>query len=314
MSQNFRLDNIGLINRDKKISFKFNGKSYFGYEGDTLASALIANGVHLVGRSFKYHRPRGFFGSGIDESYAIVQLYRNNETDPNVRATEQELFEGLEAKSVNCWPSVNFDIGAINNFFNKFIPAGFYYKTFMWPKSFWYKVYEPFIRKAAGFGVASIKHDKERYEHKYEYCDLLITGSGPSGLASAYTAAKNGALALSRASVSIQEALVNKNGHYKYISSLKRLAYNEDRSVLVVSAGLAKDRPLEAQSDELWWGGGFSNLDEPYGTIIRFIRGFDPEGKGLASGKCGITLDSGAEGVFAALFSSDGRLLETIQG
>ena len=193
MLQEFRLENIGLINRDKKISFKFNGKSYFGYEGDTLASALIANGVHLVGRSFKYHRPRGFFGSGIDESYAIVQLYRNNETDPNVRATEQELFEGLEAKSVNCWPSVNFDIGAINNFFNKFIPAGFYYKTFMWPKSFWYKVYEPFIRKAAGFGVASTKHDKERYEHKYEYCDLLITGSGPSGLASAYAAAKNGA-------------------------------------------------------------------------------------------------------------------------
>jgi len=193
MPQDFRLDNIGLINRNKKISFKFNGNSYFGYEGDTLASALIANGVHLVGRSFKYHRPRGFLGAGVDEPYAIVQLYRNNETEPNVRATEQELFEGLEATSVNCWPSVNFDIGAINNFLNKFFPAGFYYKTFMWPKSFWYKVYEPFIRKSAGFGVASIKHDKERYEHKYEYCDLLITGSGPSGLASAYAAAKNGA-------------------------------------------------------------------------------------------------------------------------
>jgi len=193
MPQNYRLDKIGLINRDKKISFKFNGKKYFGYEGDTIASALIANGVHLVGRSFKYHRPRGFFGAGVDEPYAIVQLYRNNETDPNVRATEQELFEGLEVKSVNCWPSVNFDIGAINNFLNKFFPAGFYYKTFMWPKSFWYRVYEPFIRKAAGFGVASIKHDNERYEHKYEYCDLLIAGSGPSGLSSAYAAAKNGA-------------------------------------------------------------------------------------------------------------------------
>jgi len=193
MLQEFRLDKIGLINRNKKISFKFNEKKYFGYEGDTLASALIANGVHLIGRSFKYHRPRGFFGVGVDEPYAIVQLYRNNETEPNVRATEQELFEGLEAKSVNCWPSVNFDIGAINNFFNKFIPAGFYYKTFMWPKSFWYKIYEPFIRKAAGFGVVSTKHDNERYEHKYEYCDLLITGSGPSGLASAYAAAKNGA-------------------------------------------------------------------------------------------------------------------------
>ncbi len=193
MSQIYRLNNIGLINRDKKISFKFNGKKYFGYEGDTLASALLANGVHLVGRSFKYHRPRGFFGAGVDEPYAIVQMVRNNETEPNVRATEQELFEGLEAKSVNCWPSVNFDIGAINNFFNKFLPAGFYYKTFMWPKSFWYRIYEPFIRKAAGFGVASTKYDSERYEHKYEYCDLLIAGSGPAGLAGAYAAAKNGA-------------------------------------------------------------------------------------------------------------------------
>jgi len=193
MSQNFRLDKVGLINRSKKISFKFNGKNYFGYEGDTLASALIANGVHLVGRSFKYHRPRGFFGAGVDEPYAIVQLIRDNESIPNVRATEQELFEGLEAKSVNCWPNVNFDIGSINNFLNKFFPAGFYYKTFMWPKSFWYKVYEPFIRKAAGFGVVTTNHDKERYEHKYEYFDLLVAGSGPSGLASAYAAAKNGA-------------------------------------------------------------------------------------------------------------------------
>ncbi len=193
MNQPFRLENVGLINRNKKISFKFNNKKYYGYEGDTLASALIANGVHLIGRSFKYHRPRGFFGSGVDEPYALVQLYRNGETIPNCRATEQELFEGLEAKSLNCWPNVVFDIGAINNFLNIFFPAGFYYKTFMWPKSFWYKIYEPFIRKAAGFGAVSTNHDKERYEHKYEYCDLLITGSGPSGLASAYSAAKNGA-------------------------------------------------------------------------------------------------------------------------
>jgi sarcosine oxidase subunit alpha len=193
MDQSYRLSDIGLINRDRKLSFKFNGKTYYGYEGDTLASALIANGVHLIGRSFKYHRPRGFFGAGVDEPYAIVQLYRNGETEPNIKATEQELFEGLEATSVNCWPSVNFDIGAINNFLKIFLPAGFYYKTFMWPKSFWYKIYEPFIRKAAGLGVASIKHDKERYEHKYEYCDVLVAGSGPSGLASAYAAAKNGA-------------------------------------------------------------------------------------------------------------------------
>ena len=125
MTQTFRVENVGLINREKKISFKFNGKNYYGFEGDTLASALIANGVHLIGRSFKYHRPRGFFGAGVDEPYAIVQLNRNNETEPNVKATEQELFEGLEANSVNCWPSVNFDIGAINNFLSLFINPPF---------------------------------------------------------------------------------------------------------------------------------------------------------------------------------------------
>ncbi len=193
MSQPFRLYKEGLINRKKKISFTFNGKKLFGYEGDTIASALIANGIHLVGRSFKYHRPRGFFGAGVEEPNAKLQVEFNGHSEPNVNATEMELVEGLSATSQNCWPSVNFDIGAINNFLKMFFPAGFYYKTFMWPKSFWYKIYEPFIRKAAGLGVASIEKDKERYEHKFEYCDLLVTGSGPSGLASAYAAAKNGA-------------------------------------------------------------------------------------------------------------------------
>ena len=193
MSQPFRLNKEGLINRNKKISFTFNGKKLFGYEGDTIASALIANGIHLVGRSFKYHRPRGFFGAGVEEPNSKLQVEFNGHSEPNVNATEMELVEGLSATSQNCWPSVNFDIGAINNFLKMFFPAGFYYKTFMWPKSFWYKIYEPFIRKAAGLGVASIEKDKERYEHKFEYCDLLVTGSGPSGLASAYAAAKNGA-------------------------------------------------------------------------------------------------------------------------
>ncbi len=193
MSQNFRLDKTGYINRNKKISFKFNGKKYFGYEGDTLASALLANGIHLVGRSYKYHRPRGFIGAGVDEPNAKVQLYNGDKTEPNAVATEVELVEGLVAKSQNCWPSVFFDVGAINNLFNKFLPAGFYYKTFMWPKNFWYKIYEPIIRKAAGLGVAPLKPDPDRYEHKFEYCDVLVVGSGPSGLASALAAAKNGA-------------------------------------------------------------------------------------------------------------------------
>jgi sarcosine oxidase, subunit alpha len=193
MVQKFRLKKAGYINRDKKISFNFNGKQYYGYKGDTLASALLANGVHLVGRSFKYHRPRGFLGVGVEEPNAQVQLYSGNKTEPNAIATTIELVEGLVAKSQNCFPSVSFDFGAINNFLSKFFPAGFYYKTFMWPKSFWYKIYEPVIRKAAGLGVAPLKPDPDRYEHKFEFCDILIAGSGPSGLASALAAAKNGA-------------------------------------------------------------------------------------------------------------------------
>ena len=193
MLQKYRLKKIGYINRDKKISFKFNGKKYFGYKGDTLASALLANGVHLVGRSFKYHRPRGIIGAGVEEPNAQVQLYKGAKTEPNAMATTVELVEGLVAKSQNCWPSVSFDFGAINNFLSKFFPAGFYYKTFMWPKNFWYKIYEPIIRKAAGLGVAPLEPDPDKYEHKFEYCDILIAGSGPSGLASALAAAKNGA-------------------------------------------------------------------------------------------------------------------------
>ena len=193
MSQEFRIKEKGYINRNKIINFKFNGKNYTGYEGDTLASALLANGIHLVGRSFKYHRPRGFFAAGVDEPNAKLQVQLNGHSEPNVNATEIELVEGISATSQNCWPSVEFDVGAINNLLQKFFPAGFYYKTFMWPKSFWYKIYEPFIRKAAGLGIASTKKDTERYEHKFEYCDLLVTGSGPAGLASAYAAAKSGA-------------------------------------------------------------------------------------------------------------------------
>jgi len=194
MTQKYRLDKKGYINREKIISFKFNSVKYFGYEGDTLASALLANGIHLVGRSFKYHRPRGFIGAGTDEPNAKVQVYhKDDKNEPNVLATEIELVEGLTAMSQNCWPSVSFDFGAINNLFSKIFPAGFYYKTFMWPKNFWYKIYEPIIRKAAGLGVASLKPDPDRYEHKFEYCDVLIAGSGPSGLSTALAAAKNGA-------------------------------------------------------------------------------------------------------------------------
>ncbi|MBK47318.1 MAG: sarcosine oxidase subunit alpha family protein [Gammaproteobacteria bacterium] len=193
MSQEFRIPAGGLIDRNKEISFIFNGKKYTGYKGDTLASALLANGVHLIGRSFKYHRPRGIIAAGVEDANGKVQLYKDSITEPNVNVTEVELVDGLRIESQNCWPSVNFDVGGINNFFNRFFPAGFYYKTFMWPKSFWYHVYEPFIRKAAGMGKASLDPDPDRYEHQYEHCDILVVGSGPSGIASALSAAKNGA-------------------------------------------------------------------------------------------------------------------------
>ena len=191
MSNKFRLTSGGEINRTEKISFKFNGKNLFGYKGDTLASALLANGIHLVGRSFKYHRPRGFLGSGSEEPNAIVQLHKDKaKTEPNIRATQIEIFEGLVAKSQNCWPNVNFDISEINNIFAPILPAGFYYKTFMWPAKLWEK-YEYFIRKSAGLGFSPTERDPDLYDHKYYHCDVLIIGSGPAGLAAATIAAKS---------------------------------------------------------------------------------------------------------------------------
>lgn len=164
MNNQFRTSNsLGLINKNKILNFTFNGQSFQGYEGDTLASALIANGVHLVGRSFKYHRPRGFLAAGVEEPNAMVQLHEGDRSEPNIMATEVELVDGLVANSQNCWPSVKFDIGEINNLLNRFFPAGFYYKTFMCPKSFWYKIYEPIIRKAAGMGIAPLSPDPDRY-------------------------------------------------------------------------------------------------------------------------------------------------------
>ncbi len=193
MSNKYRLSSGGEINRSEIVSFKFNGKTLYGYKGDTLASALLANGIHLVGRSFKYHRPRGIFSSGVEEPNALVQIIKDQgKTDPNLRATQIEIYEDLNVISQNCWPSVNFDIGAINNFFSRIIPAGFYYKTFMWPASLWKNVYEYFIRKAAGLGKSPTKKDPDIYDHSYYHCEVLIVGAGPAGLMAAKTAAKSG--------------------------------------------------------------------------------------------------------------------------
>ncbi len=192
MTKNLRVKTSKFIDETYRISFKFNGKTYYGFKGDTLASALLANDIHLVGRSFKYHRPRGIMTAGSEEPNAIVQLHNNTpRTEPNVRATEVEIYEGLEATSQNCWPSVNFDIGGINNFLSPVLPAGFYYKTFMWPAKFWEK-YEYFIRKSAGLGKSPTKPDPDIYEHKYIHCDVLIIGAGISGIIAAKTSAKNG--------------------------------------------------------------------------------------------------------------------------
>lgn len=193
MSQPHRLQSGGRINRERPLIFKFNGRELRGYEGDTVASALLANGIHLVSRSFKLHRPRGIMGSGAECPNSLVQVGSGDATIPNLRATQTELYNGMEVSSVNCWPSVKFDISAINGLFAPMLPAGFYYKTFMWPKSFWHAIYEPQIRKSAGFGKAPQGPDPDRYDKMNRHCDVMIVGGGPAGLAAALEAGRRGA-------------------------------------------------------------------------------------------------------------------------
>ena len=182
----------GQIDRSQNLSFTFDGKSFAGHPGDTLASALLANGVRLMGRSFKYHRPRGPLSAGSEEPNALVELRSGAAREPNTRATVAELFEGLEAASQNRWPSLAFDALSINDRFSNFLTAGFYYKTFMWPAAFWEKLYEPIIRRAAGLGSLSRLEDPDTYDKGYLHCDLLIIGAGPAGLMAALTAGRAG--------------------------------------------------------------------------------------------------------------------------
>ena len=194
-----RLSSGGLIDRRKKLSFQWDGKDCSGYAGDSLASALMANGQHILGRSFKYHRPRGIMSAGVEESGAIVTVGEGDRRDPNVKAPMQELYQGLTASGQNAWPNVRFDIGEINNTMSRFLVAGFYYKTFMgippleWGKGtgiwMWY---EKIIRKAAGMGTASREPDPDQYEHGHGFCDVLVIGAGPAGLTAAVTAAESG--------------------------------------------------------------------------------------------------------------------------
>ncbi|MGB7335747.1 MAG: sarcosine oxidase subunit alpha [Salaquimonas sp.] len=188
-----RVSGKGRLSPSKTVTFTFDGKQLNALEGDTLASALIANGIHLAGRSFKYHRPRGILGSGAEEPNALMDISRDKvRTQPNVRATTQEVYDGLIAKTQNYYPSITFDVGGINNLLAPFFSAGFYYKTFMWPKQAWKKLYEPVIREAAGLGHAPKEADPDRYANRFAHCDVLIVGGGAAGLMAAKIAAKSG--------------------------------------------------------------------------------------------------------------------------
>src|ERR1700678_1214291 len=194
MSSAFRTASGGGIDRSRPLNFSFDGKRFSGVAGDTLASALLANGVHLMGRSFKYHRPRGLLAAGAEEPNALVTVRRDAARyTPNLRATQVELYEGLEAHSQNRWPNLAFDVGAINNLLSPLFPAGFYYKTFMWPRRAWKALYEPIIRRAAGLGRAPTRADPDRYAQRYAHCDVLVVGAGPAGIAAALAAADSGA-------------------------------------------------------------------------------------------------------------------------
>ncbi|MCA2012333.1 sarcosine oxidase subunit alpha family protein [Cereibacter sphaeroides] len=183
----------GLIDRSQSLSFTFDGKRYTGHPGDTLASALLANGVRLVGRSFKYHRPRGVVAAGSEEPNAMVTLREGARAEPNTRATMAELFDGLSARSQNHVGPLSFDMLAVNDLLSPFFAAGFYYKTFMWPRAFWEKLYEPAIRRAAGLGALSEQADPDAYDRGFLHCDLLIIGAGAAGLTAALTAGRAGA-------------------------------------------------------------------------------------------------------------------------
>ncbi|MBT4566742.1 MAG: FAD-dependent oxidoreductase, partial [Marinovum sp.] len=193
MSQQTHRISGGLIDRSSTLEFTFNGKKMQGHPGDTLASALLANGQRLVGRGFKYHRPRGIFTAGSEEPNALVQLRSGAHQEPNTRATVTELFDGLTATSQNHRGSLEFDFMAVTDLLSPFLSAGFYYKTFMWPKAFWEKIYEPIIRSSAGLGSLSMQEDPDIYDKGFLHCDLLVIGSGPAGLAAALSAARSGA-------------------------------------------------------------------------------------------------------------------------
>ncbi|WP_347557472.1 sarcosine oxidase subunit alpha family protein [Robbsia sp. KACC 23696] len=276
MSQADRLSAGGRIDRTKPLTFTFNGRRYQGYQGDTLASALLANGVHFVARSWKYHRPRGIVTADVAEPNAVVQLETGAHTVPNARATEIALYDGLVASSVNARPSLEKDRLAINQKIARFIPAGFYYKTFMWPRRFWPK-YEELIRDAAGLGTAPTQPDADRYDKCFAHCDVLIVGGGPNGLAAALAAGASGARVIlvddqpelggallhhpvridgepAMAWVGATEAALRAMPEVRILSRSTVFGY-QDHNLLTVAQRLTDHLPLAARkgSRELLW-------------------------------------------------------------
>ncbi|WP_299841237.1 sarcosine oxidase subunit alpha family protein [uncultured Jannaschia sp.] len=192
------------IDRSRPVTFTFDGREMRGFAGDTVASALLANGQLVMGRSFKYHRPRSVVASGPEEPNALLSIGEGARFEPNQRATVQPLWDGLVARSQNAWPSLGFDVGRVNDYGSKFLPAGFYYKTFIHPRPLWKHVFEPFIRRAAGLGAAPTEADADTYAHRYAYCDTLVVGGGIAGLLAARAAAEAGDRVM----------LVERQGHW----------------------------------------------------------------------------------------------------
>jgi sarcosine oxidase subunit alpha len=267
-----RLSAGGLIDRTKPLKFSFDGRVYEGFEGDTLASALLANGVRLVGRSFKYHRPRGIVAAGAEEPNALVSVGEGPDAVVNLRATEVVLHNGLIARPINCWPSLRFDVGAINGIFGRFLLSGFYYKTFMWPD--WH-LFEWAIRRAAGLGKPSADPDPDAYDTVYAHCDVLVVGAGPSGMAAARAAASSGARVIlveqdfaiggsllwddaridglsSRQWLALAEQQIRRNPEARILSATTAIGYFDHNEIVLVER-LAVDAVKRGAPRERIW-------------------------------------------------------------